>query len=110
MKITRTLLLAIVAGLGVLIIVYTLIQHFTSFGLGAAAERHIMDFIMIAAVGLLMYNRKIAKDEKRAKEAALEAERRAEEDPEEVVSPEDENLPHWERYKKSADDSSNDEQ
>ena len=97
------MLLTIVAALGVLIIVYSLIRQFTGFGLSEAGEKYLIDGVVIAALGLFLYNRKMAKDEKRAKEAELEAERKAEENPEEEVSPEDENLPHWERSKKSAD-------
>ena len=114
MKVTRKMLLTITAGLGVLIIVYSLVRHFTGFGLSEAGEKYLMDVVIICALGLFMYNRKMARDEKRAREEAAEAERRAAEGPPEEPeeSPDDENLPHWERHKKtagSADDESADE-
>jgi putative Mn2+ efflux pump MntP len=101
-KITRKMLLAITASLGIIIILYSLIRHFTGFGLSERAEKYLFDGIIIAALGLLMYNRKLARDERLAREKAEEAARRAEEEesePEKAVSPEDENLPHWERHK-----------
>jgi len=64
-------------------------------------EKYAFDTIIIAALGCYMYNRKLAKDEREAKAAAEEAERRAAEEPEEQeeLSPDEENLPHWERGK-----------
>lgn len=101
-KVTRKLLLAVTAGMGIFLIVYSLIRQFTGFGFGEAGEKYMMDVIIIGALGLFMYNRKMAKDERLAKEAEEEAARRAEEEPEEVISPDEENLPHWERNKKTA--------
>ena len=101
MKVTRKMLLIITASLGVLIIVYSLVREFTGFGLHETMEKYLFEVIVIAALGLFMYNRKMACDERLAKEAAEEAERRAAEESEEAISPEDENLPHWERHKTS---------
>ena len=100
-KITRKALLAIIAALGIFIIVYSLIRHFTGIGFGEKGEKYMMDVVIFGALGLFMYNRKMASDEKKAREAAAEAERRAAEEPEpeEEVSKDDENLPHWERGK-----------
>jgi hypothetical protein len=107
-KVTRKLLLMITAGMGIFLIGYSLIRHFTGFGFGEAGEKYMMDVIIIGALGLFMYNRKMARDERLAKEAAAkaeeEAERRAAEGPEEVIDPEEDNLPHWERSKKAAGD------
>ena len=106
MKITRKMLLAITAFLGILIIVYSIVRYFTGYGFSEAGERYMMDIVIIAALGLFMYNRKMAKDEKRAREAAEEAERRrleGEEPEEEEETPEDQNLPHWERYRNEED-------
>ena len=99
MKITRRMLLIIVASLGVFIIAYSLFRHFTGIGLSEAGEKYMMDIIVVAALVLFMYNRRLAKEEKKAKETAEEAEYRIVEDPAEETSPEDENLPHWERNK-----------
>jgi hypothetical protein len=78
MKITRTWLLRITGGLGVFIIVYSLIRHFTGFGLGEKLERYMFDVIVFAALGLFMYNRKLASDEKKEREARENAEAEAE--------------------------------
>jgi hypothetical protein len=99
-KISRKTLLWITAGLGIALIVYSLIRHFTSFKFEEKLEKYIMDGIIITALGLFMYNRKLVSDERKAKEAAEEAERRAEQQIEEEPEEGDENLPHWERVKR----------
>jgi len=68
MKIKRNWLLGITGGIGVFMIVYTLIRQFTGFTLGDQIEKQIFDGIFIAAIVLFMYNRKLAADER--KEAA----------------------------------------
>ena len=105
MKLTRKTLLKICGGLGIWIVVYSLLRQFTGFHLGEAAEKYMMDVVIFSALGLFIYSRKMANDEKKAREAAEEAERRAKEEPQEtaVVQETDENLPHWERYKNDAD-------
>ena len=106
MIVTRKMLLIITASLGVLIIVYALVSYFFGIGIGAEWEKHVFDTIIIIALGCFMYNRKLAKDERAARAAAEEAERRAmenPEEPEEEYSPEEENLPHWERNKRTQD-------
>jgi hypothetical protein len=110
MKITRKTLLIIIAALGIFLIGYSLIRQLTGYGFNEKTEKQMMDVIIIAALGLFVYNRKMAKDEKRAKETAEEAERRRMEgeEPEEEIpeddDPEDESLPHWERNKKAPED------
>ena len=103
MKITRKMLLTTIVVLGVLLIAYGVIRQFTGFGQDEKWDRHITDVIILIALGLFIYNRKLAKDEKLAKEAAEKTELQAEEEPQEAVSPEDENLPHWERSKRKVD-------
>jgi len=93
------MLLIIIAALGVFIIAYSLIRQFTGLGFSEAGEKYMMDIIVISALALFMYNRKLAKDEKKAREDAAEAERRSAEEPEEKAPQEDESLPHWERGK-----------
>ena len=100
MKLNRNMLLTIIAALGVLLITYGLLRHFTGFSLGENGDKYVSDIIIMAALGLFLYNRKLARDEKLAREAA---ESQAEEAPQEETSEEDEDLPHWERYKNSSD-------
>ena len=108
MKVTRKMLLLITGALGVLIILYSLFRHFTGKGLSEAAEKYMMDVVVIAALGLFLYNRKMAKDERLAREEAEEKARRIAEglpeEPEPVEeNPDDNNLPHWLRHKKDED-------
>ena len=83
MKVTRKTLLIIISALGALLIVSGLLNYFTGFSLGEPWNKYFGDFIIIAALGLFMYNRKLLKDEK-AKEAAEKIEREAEESKEEI--------------------------
>ena len=104
MKVKRKTLLKIIAGMGIFIIVYSLIRQFTGFGFGEKVEKYMMDVIIFGALGLFLYNRKLAKEEKLEREAKEEAERRAAEEPEaekpnDTSPEEDESLPHWEREK-----------
>ncbi|GHV74970.1 hypothetical protein AGMMS49940_22720 [Spirochaetia bacterium] len=69
MKITRTGLLRITAGLGILLIAYSLFRHFSGIHLDEQIEKYVMDGIVFAALGIFVYNRKLAKDEKTAREA-----------------------------------------
>ena len=104
MKIARKTLLIITASLGILIILYSVVRHLAGIGLPPKLENYFMDVIIIAALGLFMYNRKLARDERLAREAAARA---AEETAAQEAAgepEEDENLPHWERRKKSGGD------
>jgi hypothetical protein len=101
-KLKRKWLLGMTAGLGILLIVYSLVRHFFGIGLSDQVEKYMMDGIIIAALGLFMYNRKLAKEERQAREAAAAAEAARLAEPEQDLSEEDETLPHWERYKKTA--------
>ena len=80
-KVTRKALLIITASLGVLMIGYSLVRYFFGIGLGEKLEKYLFDVVVIGALGCFMYNRKLARDEKLAREAAQkaaeEAERRA---------------------------------
>ena len=91
-RITRKTLLIIIAALGALLIAYGAIRHFTGFGEGEAWDRYVPNIIIFAALGLFVYNRKMARDEKQAQDAA-EAEAR----PEGAAA--DDEKPHWERGK-----------
>jgi hypothetical protein len=68
MKVSRTWLLRITAGLGVFIIAYSLLRHFTGFTIGERYEKTLFDIIVFTALGLFLYNRKIAAGEKQERE------------------------------------------
>ena len=74
MKVSRIWLLRITGGIGVFIIAYSLIRHFTGFSIGENAEKYMFDTIVFLALGLFMYNRKLAADEKKEREAREKAE------------------------------------
>ena len=97
MKITRKTLLIIIAAMGVLLIVYDVIRHFTGFGEGEEWDRYVAVIIVVFVLWLFIYSRKMAKDEKLAKEAKAAEARRVEEAPEEKAPVDDDEKPHWER-------------
>ncbi|MDR2078110.1 MAG: hypothetical protein LBP74_00125, partial [Treponema sp.] len=70
-------LLRITAGIGIFIIAYSLIRHFTGFTIndyfGESAEKTMFDTIVFVALGLFLYNRKMAADERKEREAAEKA-------------------------------------
>ncbi|MDR2110385.1 MAG: hypothetical protein LBP32_03670 [Spirochaetaceae bacterium] len=68
MKITRTWLLRIIGGMGLFIIVYSVIRHVTGVGFGEAAEKYLFDTIVFVALALFLYNRKLAADERKERE------------------------------------------
>ncbi|MDR2739174.1 MAG: hypothetical protein LBB68_05015 [Treponema sp.] len=68
MKITRSALLKITAGLGGALIVYAFLRQFTGITVDEALEKFILDGVIFAALGLFIYNRKLVSDEKKAKE------------------------------------------
>jgi hypothetical protein len=65
MKLTRTHLMRIALGLGVLLIAYGLFRHFTGIELDEGLERIMIDGVILAALGLFVYNRKLVADEKK---------------------------------------------
>jgi hypothetical protein len=69
MKVTRTWLLRITAGLGIFLIAYSLFRHFSGIRLNEQFEKYLLDGIVFAALGIFVYNRKLAADEKKAREA-----------------------------------------
>jgi ABC-type protease/lipase transport system fused ATPase/permease subunit len=77
MKITRKTLLIITAGLGVFLIVFSLIRQFTGLRLGETFEKNLFDTVLFIALGLFLYNRKLASDEKKEREAKERAEQEA---------------------------------
>ncbi|MDR2068417.1 MAG: hypothetical protein LBP71_00935 [Spirochaetaceae bacterium] len=69
MKIKRGWLLGIVGGIGVFIILYSLVRHFFGFSIGERAEKYMFDTLTFVALGIFLYNRKLAADEAREKKA-----------------------------------------
>jgi hypothetical protein len=69
MKIKRSWLLKIIVGIGGVIILYSLIRHFTGFSLGETAEKYMFDTFTFLALGIFLYNRKLAAEEAREKKA-----------------------------------------
>jgi putative Mn2+ efflux pump MntP len=80
MKISRKTLLIITAALGAFLILYTLLRQFTGFHLSETFEKNLFDVIIFIALGLFLYNRKLASDEKKEREAKERAEQEAKED------------------------------
>jgi hypothetical protein len=78
MKVTRTWLLRITAGLGIFLIAYTLFRHFSGIRFNEQFEKYLLDGIVFAALGIFVYNRKLAADEKKAREAKEPGEEKAE--------------------------------
>jgi hypothetical protein len=50
-------------------ILYSLIRHFTSFSLGETVEKYMFDTFTFVALGIFIYNRKLAAAEAREKKA-----------------------------------------
>ncbi|WP_304223327.1 hypothetical protein [Gracilinema caldarium] len=63
MKLNRTSLLWIIASIGVAMILYAVAKQFIGFTVDPALEKTFFDFIVIGALGILLYNRKLARDE-----------------------------------------------
>jgi hypothetical protein len=93
------MLLAAIAVLGILLILYGFIRYFTGFEPSEAVDKYVTDIIIMIALGLFLYSRKMAKDEKRAREAEDSS---AEESVKQTVE-DDEDKPHWEQNKISND-------
>ncbi|AEF85743.1 hypothetical protein TREPR_3368 [Treponema primitia ZAS-2] len=69
------MLLGITAGLGGFIIAYSLFRQFTGIGFSEQLEKFILDGVIFAALGIFVYNRKLASEEKKEKEAKERAEK-----------------------------------
>jgi hypothetical protein len=68
MKLTRAHLMRIAIGLGALLIAYGLFRHFSGIEVDQGFERILIDGVIFAALGLFVYNRKLAADEKKERE------------------------------------------
>lgn len=65
---TRTHLLWIAIGLGSFLAAYSLFRHFTGIKVDPGFEKMMIDGVIFAALGLFIYNRKLAGDEKKERE------------------------------------------
>jgi hypothetical protein len=74
MKLSRAWLLRILIALGLVIIVYSILRHVTGFTVGEKNESFLMNAIVFAALGIFIYNRKLASDEKKEREEKTGAE------------------------------------
>jgi len=63
MKLTRTALLWILGALAIVIILYRLAKQFIGFSVNPGLEKTLFDFIVIGAIGILLYNRQLTKEE-----------------------------------------------
>lgn len=68
MKLSRSWLLRILIALGLVIIVYSVVRHVTGFTVGEKNEGFLMNAVVFAALGIFIYNRKLAADEKKERE------------------------------------------
>jgi hypothetical protein len=68
MKLSRAWLLRILIALGLVIIVYSIVRHVTGFTVGEKNEGFFMNVIVFAALGIFIYNRRLAAEEKKERE------------------------------------------
>jgi hypothetical protein len=66
MKISRKLLMIILGSLGGVMIIYALLKQFAGLDFGEGFEKFLYDVVLFGALGIFMYNRKLASDEKKA--------------------------------------------
>jgi hypothetical protein len=68
MKLTRTHLLRIALGLAFFLVAYGLFRHFAGVEVDEKIEKIMIDGIILASLGLFVYNRKLVADEKKERE------------------------------------------
>lgn len=66
MKIERKWLMACALFAGASIILYTIVREIFGFSLGERFEKTFFDLIFVIAIALVVLNRKLASDEKKA--------------------------------------------
>lgn len=72
MKLTRTALLWILGALAIVIILYGLAKQFIGFSVNPGLEKTLFDFIVIGAIGILLYNRQLTKEESKDNDESRE--------------------------------------
>jgi hypothetical protein len=60
--------MGIALGLGIFLIVYSLLRHFAGLKVDEKLEKIMIDGVIFASLGLFVYNRKLAADEKKERE------------------------------------------
>jgi hypothetical protein len=73
-KIKRSWLIGLIIGMGILMILYTLVRTFTPLRLDEKAERYCFDILIFTALGVFVYNRKLTRDEKKEREKEKDGE------------------------------------
>lgn len=63
MKLNRTWLLWIIGSLGVAMILYAVAKQFIGFTVDPGLEKTFFDLIVLVALGVFVYNRKLAREE-----------------------------------------------
>jgi hypothetical protein len=58
----------IALGLGFFLILYGLFRHFSGIQVDEGFEKIMIDGVIVASLGLFIYNRKLAADEKKERE------------------------------------------
>jgi hypothetical protein len=77
MKFSRKSIMFILIGMAAFILVYSLVRQFLGIRFSDAGEKYMFDIFIFAALGIFVYNRKMANDEKKAREAKEQAEKLA---------------------------------
>jgi hypothetical protein len=68
MKLTRIHLLRIALGLALFLVAYGLFRRFSGVAVDEKLEKIMIDGVIVAALGLFVYNRKLAADEHKERE------------------------------------------
>lgn len=72
MKLTRTTLLWILGALAIAMILYGLAKQFIGLSVDPGLEKTGFDLIVLGALGILLYNRHVAKEEAKDKDESRE--------------------------------------
>jgi hypothetical protein len=78
MKAGKKLFYILLGALAALLLAYGLLRMKIGPFLPAAIDKNLPDVVMFSAIGIMLWNRKILSDEKKAEAARLQAEREAE--------------------------------
>jgi hypothetical protein len=74
-RIKRKYLLIAILLCGAFIIAYSLMREFLHIGFGESFEKNMINTVFIVAIGLVLWNRQITKDEEKERQARIEAEK-----------------------------------
>jgi uncharacterized membrane protein len=75
MKLNRKWLMAGALAAAVAMIAYTVLRELFGFSLGAGFEKTFFDVIFVIAIALVLINKKMADDEKKAEKSSGEVEK-----------------------------------